>query len=97
MYFKGLGFNTKFIRSKLYTSIEFKVGYSNVRHLLFSNNEINIKQKKKTKTLSLQSIQLDKLGNYCKKIKNLRKINSYTGKGFWLKSDIVKLKKFKKK
>jgi len=97
IYFKGLGFNAKFIRSKLYTSIEFKIGYSNVRHLLFLNNEINIKQKKKSKILSLNSIKLDKLGNYCNKIKNLRKTNTYTGKGFWLKSDSIKLKKFKKK
>lgn len=91
---KGLGFRiTIFNKSK---KIQFKIGFSHLISLTIPKG-IKIKKKKKKNFLKIEGPDKVLLGNFVNKIKNLRKPDSYKGKGFWSKYEKEKLKEIKKK
>jgi ribosomal protein L6P/L9E len=73
----------------------FKLGFSHVLFLSIPSNIINIIIDKTF--IILESDDLLVLGNFCKKIKQLKLPDIYKGKGFSYKNQKLILKSIKKK
>ena len=92
IFLNGLGFKI-FLFSKL-NYVEFKLGFSHRKILLIPFNKVKLFIKKNV--ILLQSYNLSELGSFLKKIKNLRKPNSYKEKGFWYQYETKSFKVIKK-
>lgn len=90
---KGLGFRSTFEDSN--KSLSFKLGYSHMSNLNVPDFIKNIKIKKNT--LLLEASDKILLGDYVKKIHELKKSDIYKGKGFSFQYENKKLKTIKKK
>jgi large subunit ribosomal protein L6 len=88
---RGLGFRIN-ITDKF---LQFKLGFSHLINMALPTNKISALIKKKS--LYLTSPNLVFLGNFAEKIKNFKKPNNYTGKGFHFKDKQFYTKVFKKK
>lgn len=91
---KGLGFKINLINLENATFLNFKLGYSHIIELPILKEKLNIFVKKNK--LILRSNDIFFLNNFCKKIKDLKNLNIYNGKGFWYKNEKFFLKTFKK-
>ena len=76
-------------------AISFKLGYSHLLSLNIPKEILNVRVQKNF--ISFQSYDISFLGDFSFKIKLLRKPDSYKGKGFLKKNEIIKLKLLKKK
>ncbi len=90
---KGLGFRSTFEDSTKVLS--FKLGYSHLNSLTVPDFIKNIKIKKNT--ILLESSDKILLGDYIKKIHQLKESDIYKGKGFSYQYENKKLKTIKKK
>jgi hypothetical protein len=90
---KGLGFRSTF--DSALNTITFKLGYSHLNTLDVPEYIKNVKVKKNT--ILLESTDKILLGDYMKKIHQLKESDIYKGKGFSYKYDTKKLKIIKKK
>jgi ribosomal protein L6P/L9E len=90
---KGLGFRSTFDSTS--STITFKLGYSHLNTLNVPEYIKNVKVKKNT--ILLESTDKILLGDYMKKIHQLKESDIYKGKGFSYKYDTKKLKIIKKK
>jgi ribosomal protein L6P/L9E len=90
---KGLGFRSTF--EDLNKSLSFKLGYSHMSNLNVPDFIKNIKIKKNT--LLLEASDKILLGDYVKRIHELKKSDIYKGKGFSFQYENKKLKTIKKK
>ena len=90
---KGLGFRSTF--DSAVSTITFKLGYSHLNILDVPEYIKNVKVKKNT--ILLESTDKILLGDYMKKIHQLKESDIYKGKGFSYKYDTKKLKIIKKK
>ena len=90
---KGLGFRINQLNN--INTLRFKLGFSHLIDLKIPGNKIYTIVKKNV--LHIKGIDLVNIGNFCQKIKNLKKPNIYNGKGFRYKREIISLKTFKKK
>ena len=92
LFLRGLGMKVFLKRS--FRTLFFKLGFSHPYNV-FIKNEIFLRLKKNF--ISLQSFNREVLGNFARKLKNLRTPDSYKGKGIWYKNEKIKLKPVKKK
>lgn len=90
---KGLGFRSTFDSTS--STITFKLGYSHLNTLNVPEYIKNVKVKKNT--ILLESTDKILLGDYMKKIHQLKESDIYKGKGFSYKYSTKKLKIIKKK
>jgi hypothetical protein len=88
----GLGFKVNF--SKDLKGLEFKIGLSHLVYLEIPINELTVFLLKNT--IIVEGVNQVCLGNFLKKIKNLKIPGAYTGKGFWYKNEIKVLNPVKK-
>lgn len=88
---RGLGFR---INTSL-NSLQFKIGFSHLINIALSSCKVTALVKKKT--LYLVGPNPIFLGNFAEKIKQFKKPNCYTGKGFEFKNQNLFIKIFKKK
>ena len=88
----GLGFKVNF--SKDLESLEFKIGLSHIVSLKIPKKYLNIFLIKNT--IIVEGINKVQIGNFLKKLKNLKMPGAYTGKGFWYKNEKRVLKPVKK-
>jgi large subunit ribosomal protein L6 len=95
LFLKGLGLRITLFENNECHILKLKLGRSYIVDVPFEKNKINIYIKKKF--IYLKSYDLAFLGNYAKKIKELKIPNSYTGKGFWYSNEKKNYKIFKKK
>jgi len=89
---KGLGYRINFLFDK--SILSFKLGFSHLKTLRIPNNIVVFIEKN---ILVLQSSNSILIGNFAQKIKNLKKRDSYKGKGFSFKNESISLKEVKKK
>lgn len=87
--FKGRGFHIFLVKN----IIRFNIGLS---HIIIFKVPKNIKIKCIKENIYLYSINMNKIFNLAKKIKNLRKVDSYKGKGIYFLNDKILLKVGKK-
>ena len=92
---KGLGFKLNLEPTPNAVILKFKLGLSHLIEYTISKNKLNVTLKKNI--LTLKGTDPCFLGNFCKKIKDLKQPNIYNGKGFWYKTEKINLKIFKKK
>jgi ribosomal protein L6P/L9E len=90
---KGLGFRSTF--DSPLSTLTFKLGYSHLNTLNVPDYITNVKIKKNT--ILLESTDKILLGDYMRKIHQLKESDIYKGKGFSYKYDTKKLKIIKKK
>ena len=90
---KGLGFRSTF--DSTLSALTFKLGYSHLNTLNVPDYITNVKIKKNT--ILLESTDKILLGDYMRKIHQLKESDIYKGKGFSYKYDTKKLKIIKKK
>lgn len=95
LFLKGLGLRITLFQNNECHILKLKLGRSYIVDVPLKKNKINIYIKKKI--IYLKSYDLGFLGNYAKKIKELKIPNSYTGKGFWYSNEKKNYKIFKKK
>ena len=90
---KGSGFRIVFF-SKL-NQLECKLGFTHKKYMFLppSNNFNVIFQRP---VLVVLDYNVNRLGNFIKKLKNLKSLNSYSGRGFWDLKKEQKLKLIKK-
>jgi hypothetical protein len=89
---KGLGFKIWHLNTE--NLLRFKLGFSHFIDILIPHEDIKVVLKKNA--LCIGSIDKSIAGNFCKKIKELKRPNLYNGKGFWYKNETKALKIFKK-
>ncbi len=90
---KGLGFRISVDMMK--RELSLKLGYSHLISLYIPDYITNIKSKKNV--MLLESLDKVALGDFFKKIYDLRKADAYKGKGFSAQYEKRKLKIIKKK
>jgi len=89
---KGLGFRGTLSPDGLF--LELKLGFSHLIKVSTALRELNISM---TNTLLIvEGIESSTVGNFLKKIRNLKTPDSYKGKGFWYKNESKLLKEIKK-
>jgi len=89
---KGLGY--KAVLKNDETVLELKIGYSHT--ILLPIEKQNIKVVLDKNTLTIEGVDKVKVGNFVNKIRNLKLPDSYKGKGFWYKNEVIKLKEINK-
>ena len=90
---KGLGFRASVLSES--NILELKLGYSHLVNVeLPSSIELSVKFDKNT--ITLEGSDAAFVGNFANKIRNLKVPDSYKGKGFWYKNEIINLKEVKK-
>lgn len=89
---KGLGY--KAILKNEESVLELKVGYSHVITIPIDKNTIKVIIDKNV--LSVEGFDKVAIGNFVNKIRNLKLPDSYKGKGFWYKNEVIKLKEINK-
>jgi len=92
---RGLGFRMNLVEDKNSLFLKLKLGFSHLLELSVPQNKIQIFLKKNS--IILKSSDLVFLGNFARKLKNLKYPNAYNGKGFWYKNEKISYKHFKKK
>ena len=93
LFLKGLGYRINFSEDK--KNLEFKIGFSHIIKLPIPLKNLSVTVDKNR--ITLEGINPVTVGNFAVKIKNLRKPDSYKGKGFWYKNENISLKEVKKK
>jgi len=88
---KGLGLRTYYSRSS--NILKLKLGFS---HLILLTIPKSIKTFKTKSFLLLESYDAVCVGNFAQLLCQLKYPNIYTGKGIWLKNQLIKLKPVKK-
>lgn len=89
---KGLGLRGTLSSDGLF--LELKLGFSHLVKVSTALRELNISM---TNTLLVvEGIESSTVGNFLKKIRNLKTPDSYKGKGFWYKNESKILKEIKK-
>lgn len=89
---KGLGFRGALSSDGLF--LELKLGFSHLIKISTSLKELKMSM---TNTLLIvEGIEAAAVGNFLKKIRNLKTPDSYKGKGFWYKNESKVLKEIKK-
>ena len=89
---KGLGFRAFLSDDK--SKICFKIGFSHIIALSIPKHINNIIIEKNY--ITIEGDNLGIVGNFCKQIKGLRLPDSYKGKGFLYKNEVISLKPIKK-
>ncbi len=89
---KGLGFKGNLSADGLF--LEFKLGFSHVIKVSTLIKELKVTMN--NTLLIVEGIEASTIGNFLKKIKNLKAPDSYKGKGFWYKNESKLLKEIKK-
>lgn len=90
---KGLGFRASVLSES--NILELKLGYSHLVNVaLPSSRELSVKVDKNT--ITLEGSDAVFVGNFANRIRNLKFPDSYKGKGFWYKNEIINLKEVKK-
>jgi hypothetical protein len=92
LFLKGLGFKVGLKANK---TLEFKLGFSHSNLVDLSNKEVLIKLGKQS--ITLEGLNKNLVGQEASKIRLLKKMDSYKGKGIFYKSEKIKLKAIKKK
>jgi len=89
---KGLGFKGNISEDGLF--LELKLGFS---HLVkVATNLSELKMSMNTTLLVVEGFEAYKVGNFLKKIRNLKSPDAYKGKGFWYKNEVKIFKEIKK-
>jgi large subunit ribosomal protein L6 len=89
---KGLGFRGSLSSDKRF--LELKLGFSHLINIPAYLKELKISM---TNTLlQVEGVERSAVGNFLKKIRNLKAPDSYKGKGFWYKNESKVLKEIKK-
>ena len=89
---KGLGY--KAILKDENSVLELKVGYSHTISLPIEKNVLKVILDKNS--LTVEGFDKIKVGNFVNKIRTLKFPDSYKGKGFWYKNEVIKLKEINK-
>jgi large subunit ribosomal protein L6 len=89
---KGLGYKCFFSDDK--KNLIFKIGYSHLIKLIIPKTIISIGIEKTF--ITLEGYDSIILGNFCKRIKELKPLDIYKGKGIRYKTEFIKLKPVKK-
>jgi large subunit ribosomal protein L6 len=89
---KGLGFKASL--STDLSFLELKLGYSHTIKIKVPLESLTVKVDKST--LIVEGSDPVKVGNFATQIRNLKYPDSYKGKGFWYKNEIIALKEVKK-
>ena len=91
MILKGLGFKGNIVNNSI---LELKLGFSHLLKVPLNSKELNVSIN--NNVLIVEGFESDKVGNFLEKIRKLKKIDSYKGKGFWYKNELKILKEIKK-
>lgn len=94
LYFKGLGFKFKYSNLEK-NKLELKLGYSHKTTILIPKKQIQVFLIKKNR-LAIEGHNYSIVGSFAQKLKMLRFPDSYNGKGFWYKNEVISLKQIKK-
>jgi ribosomal protein L6P/L9E len=89
---KGLGYKCFFSDDK--KSLIFKIGYSHLISVVIPKTITSVIIEKTF--IVIEGLDSIILGNFCKKIKELKPLDIYKGKGIRYKNDFIKLKAIKK-
>jgi large subunit ribosomal protein L6 len=89
---KGLGFKASVSTDLKF--LELKLGYSHTIKVAIDLNSLSVKIDKNT--LIVEGSDPVKVGNFSTHLRNLKYPDSYKGKGFWYKNEIINLKEVKK-
>jgi len=92
LFLKGLGFKANLSLDGLF--LELKLGFS---HLIKISTKLpELKLIINNTFLSVEGFEAYKVGNFLKKIRNLKAPDIYKGKGFWYKNEVKVFKEIKK-
>lgn len=89
---KGLGY--KAVLKNEESVLELKIGYSHVITVPIIKESVKVIIDKNT--LIVEGFDKVEVGNFVNKIRNLKLPDSYKGKGFWHKNEVIKLKEINK-
>jgi ribosomal protein L6P/L9E len=89
---KGLGFKGNISEGGLF--LELKLGFSHLVKVAINLSEL--KMSMNTTLLVVEGFEAYKVGNFLKKIRNLKAPDAYKGKGFWYKNEVKIFKDIKK-
>jgi large subunit ribosomal protein L6 len=89
---KGLGYKAALKNEE--SLLELKIGYSHV--ILVPIDKQILKVIIDKNTLIVEGFDKVAVGNFVNKIRSLKLPDSYKGKGFWYKNEIIKLKEINK-
>ena len=90
---KGLGFKAGLYRSK--SLLVLKLGYSKSLQVSFLAHKFKVKVSKSV--ITIQGQNSSEVGDFARRIRQLRAPDAYKGKGFWYKDEARTLKELKKK
>ena len=88
---KGLGFKGNIIDNSI---LELKLGFSHIIKVMLDFKELKISMN--NNILTVEGFESDKVGNFLEKVKKLKPIDNFKGKGFWYKNESRNLKEIKK-
>lgn len=88
---KGLGFKGNIVDNSV---LELKLGLSHVIKVLLNFKELKVSMN--NNLLTVEGFESYKVGNFLEKIKKLKRVDNYKGKGFWYKNESRTLKEIKK-
>ena len=92
LFLKGLGFKANLSGDGLF--LELKLGFSHV--IKISTQLPELKLIINNTFLTVEGFEAYKVGNFLKKLRNLKAPDIYKGKGFWYKNEIKVFKEIKK-
>jgi ribosomal protein L6P/L9E len=92
LFLKGLGFKANLSVDGLF--LELKLGFSHI--IKISTQLPELKLLINNTSLSVEGFEAYKVGNFLKKVRNLKAPDIYKGKGFWYKNEIKVFKEIKK-
>lgn len=93
LFFKGLGFRAKLAENK--SRLVLKLGLSHLLRVKIPTNTIKIRVGRNTVTV--KGHNKTEVGNFARKVRNIRIPDVYKGKGIWYKYECKILKELKKK
>jgi len=88
---KGLGYKAML---KDDSHLELKVGYSHIISVPIEKAALKVILDKNS--LTVEGFDKVRVGNFVNKIRSLKFPDSYKGKGFWYKNEVIKLKEINK-
>lgn len=89
---KGLGY--KAVLKNEESILELKIGYSHVINVPVDSQSIKVAIDKNT--LIVEGFDKVAVGNFVNRIRSFKLPDSYKGKGFWYKNEVIKLKEINK-
>ena len=89
---KGLGFKGSVNNEG--SLLELKLGFSHIVNVPLDTKKLKVSMN--NNILTAEGFEPDNIGNFLEKIRKLKKIDSYKGKGFWYKNESRVLKEIKK-